>query len=119
MSSATGWCYGARWSYPLHVLVFPVTAHLAGVRVISASQVVPVTGLVNYREPPVPAFLFDLDGTLIDSVYPNVIAWRNALATADNRLVVVGRRDSLATFLLLLRLAWCRPGTRRSAGRAA
>jgi FMN phosphatase YigB (HAD superfamily) len=22
---------------------------------------------VNYREPPVPAFLFDLDGTLIDS----------------------------------------------------
>ena len=32
-----GWCYGARWSYPLPVLVFPVTAHLAGVRVITAS----------------------------------------------------------------------------------
>ena len=42
-----------------------------------------MTGLVNYREPPVPAFLFDLDGTLIDSVCQNVIAWRNALATVD------------------------------------
>jgi hypothetical protein len=49
---------------------------------------VPVTGLVNYREPPVPAFLFDLDGTLIDSVYQNVIAWRNALATVDIDLSV-------------------------------
>ena len=26
-----------------------------------------------------PAFLFDLDGTLIDSVYQHVIAWRSAL----------------------------------------
>ena len=26
-----------------------------------------------------PAFLFDLDGTLIDSVYQHVIAWREAL----------------------------------------
>ena len=33
----TGWCYGARWSYPLHVLVFLVTAHLGGVRAITAS----------------------------------------------------------------------------------
>jgi HAD superfamily hydrolase (TIGR01509 family) len=42
-----------------------------------------VTGVLEwpgYQEPPVPAFLFDLDGTLIDSVYQNVIAWRNALA---------------------------------------
>ncbi|MGH3663500.1 MAG: HAD family hydrolase, partial [Micromonosporaceae bacterium] len=29
---------------------------------------------------PPPAMLFDLDGTLIDSVYQHVIAWRNALA---------------------------------------
>jgi HAD superfamily hydrolase (TIGR01509 family) len=28
----------------------------------------------------VPSFLFDLDGTLIDSVYQHVIAWRSALA---------------------------------------
>src|ERR1700736_3906427 len=26
-----------------------------------------------------PAFLFDLDGTLIDSVYQHVLAWREAL----------------------------------------
>ncbi len=31
-------------------------------------------------ELPTPAFLFDLDGTLIDSVYQHVIAWRNALS---------------------------------------
>src|SRR5246127_5066957 len=41
-----------------------------------------------YPEPPVPAFLFDLDGTLIDSVYQNVIAWRNALAKLDIDLSV-------------------------------
>jgi HAD superfamily hydrolase (TIGR01509 family) len=43
---------------------------------------------VQYREPPVPAFLFDLDGTLIDSVYQHVIAWRNALAMVDIDLSV-------------------------------
>jgi HAD superfamily hydrolase (TIGR01509 family) len=36
--------------------------------------------MVEYPESPVPAFLFDLDGTLIDSVYQHVIAWRAALA---------------------------------------
>ncbi|MGO8886364.1 MAG: HAD family hydrolase [Streptosporangiaceae bacterium] len=39
-----------------------------------------MTGQVSYREPPPPALLFDLDGTLIDSVYQNVIAWRHALS---------------------------------------
>src|SRR5881227_319424 len=33
----------------------------------------------SYIDPPVPSFLFDLDGTLIDSVYQHVIAWRTAL----------------------------------------
>jgi HAD superfamily hydrolase (TIGR01509 family) len=33
-----------------------------------------------FSGPGVPAFLFDLDGTLIDSVYQHVIAWRAALA---------------------------------------
>ena len=51
-------------------------------------RVVLVTGLVNYREPPVPAFLSDLDGTLIDIVYQNVIAWREALASVDIDLSV-------------------------------
>ena len=36
--------------------------------------------MVDYLESPAPAFLFDLDGTLIDSVYQHVIAWRAALA---------------------------------------
>jgi HAD superfamily hydrolase (TIGR01549 family) len=47
-----------------------------------------VSSIANYREPPGPAFLFDLDGTLIDSVYQNVIAWRNALASQDIDLSV-------------------------------
>lgn len=34
----------------------------------------------DFPEPPAPAFLFDLDGTLIDSVYQHVIAWRQALS---------------------------------------
>jgi HAD superfamily hydrolase (TIGR01509 family) len=34
---------------------------------------------VEYPEAPTPSFLFDLDGTLIDSVYQHVIAWREAL----------------------------------------
>src|SRR5436305_14619511 len=34
---------------------------------------------VPYLESPTPSFLFDLDGTLIDSVYQHVIAWRTAL----------------------------------------
>jgi beta-phosphoglucomutase-like phosphatase (HAD superfamily) len=47
-----------------------------------------VTDSPSYDEPRVPAFLFDLDGTLIDSVYQNVIAWRNALAKLDIDLSV-------------------------------
>jgi HAD superfamily hydrolase (TIGR01509 family) len=47
-----------------------------------------VTGPADYDEPPTPAFLFDLDGTLIDSVYQNVIAWRNALQKLDIDLSV-------------------------------
>jgi HAD superfamily hydrolase (TIGR01509 family) len=35
-----------------------------------------------------PAFLFDLDGTLIDSVYQHVIAWREALQQVGASLAV-------------------------------
>ncbi len=38
--------------------------------------------------PPQPAFLFDLDGTLIDSVYQHVIAWREALEQVGVNLAV-------------------------------
>jgi len=39
-----------------------------------------MTAPVSYIDPPPPSFLFDLDGTLIDSVYQHVIAWRAALS---------------------------------------
>src|SRR2546427_4772634 len=35
-----------------------------------------------------PAFLFDLDGTLVDSVYQHVLAWREALESAGIELSV-------------------------------
>ena len=37
---------------------------------------------------PTPAFLFDLDGTLMDSVYQHVLAWREALEQAGIELSV-------------------------------
>jgi HAD superfamily hydrolase (TIGR01509 family) len=36
---------------------------------------------VDYPQSPPPSFLFDLDGTLIDSVYQHVVAWRAALTS--------------------------------------
>lgn len=42
----------------------------------------------TYSESRPPAFLFDLDGTLIDSVYQHVIAWRQALVSMDIDLAV-------------------------------
>ena len=47
-----------------------------------------MTEPVSYAEPPIPAFLFDLDGTLIDSVYQHVIAWREALSRLEIDLSV-------------------------------
>jgi HAD superfamily hydrolase (TIGR01509 family) len=47
-----------------------------------------MNGPASYPEPPTPAFLFDLDGTLIDSVYQHVIAWRAALSRLDIDLSV-------------------------------
>src|SRR5262245_25234639 len=35
-----------------------------------------------------PALLFDLDGTLVDSVYQHVLAWREALERAGIELAV-------------------------------
>ncbi len=40
------------------------------------------------REDQAPAFLFDLDGTLVDSVYQHVLAWREALEEAGIGLSV-------------------------------
>jgi HAD superfamily hydrolase (TIGR01549 family) len=50
-----------------------------------------------------PAFLFDLDGTLVDSVYQHVLAWREALERAGTRLSVwrIHRRIGMSGGLLV------------------
>src|SRR5438270_7308571 len=50
-----------------------------------------------------PAFLFDLDGTLVDSVYQHVLAWREALEKAGIELSVwrIHRRIGMSGGLLL------------------
>src|SRR5712692_1866050 len=45
-----------------------------------------VDGLMTTE--PSTAFLFDLDGTLVDSVYQHVLAWREALEAAGTKLSV-------------------------------
>src|SRR6185436_6257245 len=49
-----------------------------------------------------PAFLFDLDGTLVDSVYQHVLAWREALESAGIELAVwrIHRRIGMSGGLL-------------------
>jgi HAD superfamily hydrolase (TIGR01549 family) len=42
----------------------------------------------NNTTPSKPAFLFDLDGTLVDSVYQHVLAWREALEAGGIHLAV-------------------------------
>ena len=42
---------------------------------------------MNYSSP-TPAFLFDLDGTLVDSVYQHVLAWREPLESCGTQLSV-------------------------------
>ena len=44
--------------------------------------------MAAHPEPHVVAFLFDLDGTLIDSVYQHVLAWREATQAAGIELPV-------------------------------
>ena len=52
---------------------------------------------------PVPAFLFDLDGTLVDSVYQHVLAWREALEKGGIGLSVwrIHRRIGMSGGLFL------------------
>src|SRR4051812_15638246 len=50
-----------------------------------------------------PAFLFDLDGTLVDSVYQHVLAWREALERTGLELSVwrIHRRIGMSGGLLI------------------
>jgi HAD superfamily hydrolase (TIGR01549 family) len=59
------------------------------------------------RQPGRPAFLFDLDGTLIDSVYQHVLAWREALAESGISLSVwkIHRRIGMSGGLFVTALA--------------
>src|SRR5262249_61616083 len=59
-----------------------MNAHEAGTRPAAADR--PAGG----SSPPGPAFLFDLDGTLVDSVYQHVLAWREAMAAVGIKLAV-------------------------------
>jgi HAD superfamily hydrolase (TIGR01509 family) len=54
-----------------------------------------------------PSFLFDLDGTLIDSVYQHVIAWREALQEVGINLAVwkIHRRIGMSGGLFVAALA--------------
>src|SRR5689334_5293006 len=54
-----------------------------------------------------PAFLFDLDGTLVDSVYQHVLAWRDALEQAGMPLAVwrIHRRIGMSGGLFVSALA--------------
>jgi HAD superfamily hydrolase (TIGR01549 family) len=54
-----------------------------------------------------PAFLFDLDGTLIDSVYQHVVAWREAFADVGINLPVwkIHRRIGMSGGLFVTALA--------------
>jgi HAD superfamily hydrolase (TIGR01549 family) len=55
----------------------------------------------------VPAILFDLDGTLVDSVYQHVLAWREALEAGGIRLSVwrIHRRIGMSGGLMVNALA--------------
>lgn len=61
-------------------------------------------GVPTHRgEIPGSAFVFDLDGTLVDSVYQHVLAWREALETAGIELAVwrIHRRIGMSGGLLV------------------
>src|SRR3954452_1900576 len=62
-------------------------------------------------EPGKTAFLFDLDGTLVDSVYQHVLAWHEAMAAVGIELAVwtIHRRIGMSGGLMANRLLG-RPG---------
>jgi HAD superfamily hydrolase (TIGR01509 family) len=68
-----------------------------------------------------PAFLFDLDGTLVDSVYQHVLAWRQALEEVGIELAVwrIHRRIGMSggLFINALLRETGRPVTKEEAAR--
>ena len=62
-----------------------------------------ITAAQPHIEVPQPAFLFDLDGTLVDSVYQHVTAWQEALGDCGVPLSVwrIHRRIGMSGGLFL------------------
>jgi HAD superfamily hydrolase (TIGR01509 family) len=62
---------------------------------------------VSDASTPQPSFLFDLDGTLVDSVYQHVVAWREALEEVGINLPVwkIHRRIGMSGGLFVSALA--------------
>ena len=58
---------------------------------------------IHRSEGMMPAFLFDLDGTLVDSAYQHVLAWREALERIGTQLSVwrIHRRIGMSGGLLV------------------
>src|SRR6202035_1462623 len=65
------------------------------------------TDPMTHETSPVPALLFDLDGTLIDSVYQHVLAWHEALNELGFSLGVwrIHRRIGMSGGLLVQALS--------------
>ena len=63
--------------------------------------------MTSSRDRDHPAFLFDLDGTLIDSVYQHVVAWREALEEVGISLAVwkIHRRIGMSGGLFVTALS--------------
>src|SRR5256885_13755737 len=67
----------------------------------------PIWSIVHMPDTPQTAFLFDLDGTLVDSVYQHVLAWHDALESEGIKLSVwrihrkIGMSGGLFTNILL------------------
>src|SRR2546425_2166773 len=57
------------------------------------------------------AFLFDLDGTLVDSVYQHVLAWREAMHAAGIELAVwrIHRQIGMSGGVILNTVFWETP----------
>jgi HAD superfamily hydrolase (TIGR01549 family) len=77
-----------EWIIPRAVGVFVLFGNLALARTISRTARIPARKGVVFEAGPKTSFLFDLDGTLVDSVYQHVLAWREALAAEGIELSV-------------------------------
>jgi HAD superfamily hydrolase (TIGR01509 family) len=71
--------------------------------IVPALPAAHIPAVIGPTESPTPAFLFDLDGTLVDSVYQHVLAWREALEREGISLAVwrIHRRIGMSGGLLV------------------